>query len=334
MINTKKYWILFFFICFVQIGPIWAKQVLLFPYFDSNGENGVYLCWSFDGSQYHQVNEGKPIFVPPQWKDQNLTRDPSIVFHEGKFHMVWTSNWNGPYFGYASSTNLKDWSQPKQIQPFPLEKEQPKNVWAPEIFWDHIAGNFKIVWSSTLPSELNDGDGSEDTHGYDHRMYYIETKDFQEFSLPKLIFADLGYSVIDAQIVYDIDETKQRWIMVLKKEVAPSAGGKNIRLAFSPPRIAPQSFQSPTQPFVGAGTQIQEKQLAEGPALIYWNDEWLLYWDSYKDRHYSKASSRDLENWQDETDHLEFPVAHPRHGTPFIAKVEDVAWSLEETKKP
>ena len=112
-----------------------GEQALLFPYFNSNGENGVFLAWSEDGRTFYEVNQGKPIFTPPKWDDgQHLTRDPSIVYHDGMFHMVWTSNWSGRWLGYSSSPDLIDWSKPKQIQPFPEGHEQPKNVWPQSCF--------------------------------------------------------------------------------------------------------------------------------------------------------------------------------------------------------
>ncbi|QDU55113.1 glycoside hydrolase family 43 protein [Aeoliella mucimassa] len=311
-----------------------AENVLLFPYFDSNGENGVFLAWSSDGRTFHPVNDGRPIFTPPKWSEgQHLTRDPSIVFHDGLFHMVWTSNWDGRWFGYASSPDLKQWSEPVKIQPFADGKEQPNNVWAPELFRDPVAGDFKIVWSSTLPSELNDDDGSADTHGHDHRMYYISTSDFKSFSEPKLLFNDENYSVIDAQVAFDPQDSDDphegRWIMALKRETPVQQDGKNIRLAFSPAEISPESFTNATKPIVGASTSIQGRDMAEGPTLIHWNGEWLLYWDSYGARHYSLASSPDLVQWTDISRELSHPARHPRHGTVFAAERDAIAWPLE-----
>lgn len=333
-IRTAPFYALFLASLLTGVGA-YGDPVLLFPYFDSNGENGVFLAWSDDGREFHHVNQGKPVLTPPDWRNQNLTRDPSIVLNDGVFHMVWTSNWEGRYFGYASSTDLRTWSEPKMVQPFASSTEQPRNVWAPEIFRDPVAGDFKVVWSSTLPSELNDGDGSEDSHGNDHRMYYVSTTDFESFSQPKLIYNDDTCSTIDAHIAFDQGDADNsaddRWIMALKKEVPAEQDGKNIRLAFSPPQIGPASFGKPTPAIVGMGTNIQGKQFAEGPALVRWNGEWLLYWDSYTARHYSLATSTDLQTWTDESDQLKLPARHPRHGTVFAAERDAVGWELKST---
>ncbi|TWT36487.1 Glycosyl hydrolases family 43 [Posidoniimonas corsicana] len=310
----------------LQALPAPAEEVLLLPYFDSNGENGVFLAWSADGVSFSPVNERRPIFKPPQWRGQNLTRDPSIIWHDGRFHMVWTSHWTGRWFGYASSPDLKDWSKPQQVQPFPDGEEQPKNIWAPEIFHDHIAGDFKIVWSSTLPSELSDDDHSVDSHGHDHRMYYTATKDFRSFSPPEPITVDRDKSVIDAYVAWD--QQGERWVMVYKNEYPIADGGKNLVLAFSPPKISPRSFTSTTEPIVGPGAPIAPEAMVEGPSLVRWQDRWLLYWDSYILRHYAMASSTDLEQWQDHTRELKMPVERPRHGTVFAAERSAIGWPL------
>ncbi|MCA9240326.1 MAG: glycoside hydrolase family 43 protein [Planctomycetales bacterium] len=304
-----------------------ASQVFLFPYFDSNGENGVYLAWSADGRQFHAVNHARPIFVPPAWRGQALTRDPSIVYGAGKYHMVWTSNWGGNCLGYAWSPDLVTWSAPRRIEPFPEGAEQPKNVWAPELLVDQVAGDFKIIWSSTLPSELADQDGSEDTHGNDHRIYYLATKDFESFTEPKLAYQDENYSVIDAQVTWDADH--QQWLMALKPEVPPERDGKNIRLAVSPKEIKPESFGGTTPPVVGPGASVSGKDWAEGPSLVHHNNQWLLYWDTYGSGRYSLATSTYLKTWHDETDQLRMPTRHPRHGTVFLADPATVGWDLK-----
>ena len=84
-----------------------ANDVFLLSYFKGNGETGVYLAASDDGLTFQDLNAGRPVFTPPQWAGQNLTRDPSIVYRDGLFHMVWTSSWTGECFGAATSPDLK-----------------------------------------------------------------------------------------------------------------------------------------------------------------------------------------------------------------------------------
>jgi hypothetical protein len=122
-----------------------TPDVMLFSYFRDNGKDGVFLASSDDGSGFKALNDDKPIITPPTWQGQNLTRDPSIIYHDGVFHMVWTSNWTGRVFGYACTKNLANWSDPIQVRPFPesLPKEdQPDNVWAPELNHDPAKNDF------------------------------------------------------------------------------------------------------------------------------------------------------------------------------------------------
>ena len=78
----------------------------LFTYFRDNIVAGVYLAASKDGSRFETVNGGNSIMTPPQWKNQDLTRDPSIIYRNGLFRMVWTSHWTGKVFGYVESKYL------------------------------------------------------------------------------------------------------------------------------------------------------------------------------------------------------------------------------------
>lgn len=305
-----------------------ADEVVLFPYFLGNGESGVYLAYSNDGRTFQSLNDARPIFTPPKWPDgQHLTRDPSIVFHDGQFHMVWTSNWSGRIFGYANSPDLVTWSPPRQITPFAVslpEEDQPDNVWAPEIHFDPVQENFQIVFSSTTPREEHDGDGSADSHGFDHRPYEIRTEDFQTFTPAKVLF-DQGFSVIDAQLTRDGD----RWVMVVKRETPPP-GGKNLRLTFN--NLKQSGEWSPVgEPILGPGSQLRPQEQVEGPCLIRFGGQWLLYADAFTSHHYTLVTSPDLETWTDETDKLSFPVANPRHGTALVVDRERVGWFAESS---
>jgi len=307
--------------------PAEPDQALILTYFRRNGETGVFLATSSDGHRFTAVNNDQPVFTPPQWPGQALTRDPSIVFHKGVFHMVWTSNWNGRVFGYARSTDLVKWSEPVMVTPFPRNVppiDQPLNVWAPEIHRDPVKDDFFILFSSTTPRELKDGD-SKIAHDKDHRTYIVRTRDGKSFSSARLFF-DPGFSVIDP--VMHPDHANRRWVMVLKHELHPNDGGKNLRLAFCPPDLEqefPPTFTKLSGPILGPGSPVRPHEQVEGPSLLYRDGRWHIYCDAFTSHHYSLITSEDLVTWHDETDQLKMP-GDLRHGTVFTAPRHKIGW--------
>lgn len=312
------------------------REVTLFSYFEGNGETGVYLQASEDGFSFEAVNDGQPIFAPPtSWpEDQQLTRDPSIVYHEGTFHMVWTTNWEGRVFGYARSPDLQTWVEPTLVRPFPQDlpdAKQPKNVWAPELHYDPVDEAFFVVFSSTIPERLGEGAKGMDPSGNNHRMYVTRTEDFDSFSDAEVFF-NPGYSSIDGQLVYEEYGSPQtaddRWVMVFKHERGPENGGKTLRLVFRDPLTG--AFSDVSEPIVGPGSGLDE-HWAEGPTLLKGHDGgWNLYWDAYSTGYYGLAHSPDLKEWVDVTETLDLDVDHPRHGTFFRAPASAVAWFAGE----
>ena len=299
----------------VPAGP----QVYIFPYFTHNGETGLYLAASTDGLTFANLNDAKPVLESPPWPHANLIRDPSILQRGDTFHLVWTTGWQSPTIGYATSTDLIHWSQPRQIELWP-KPSLVKNTWAPELFFDEAAGEFLILWSSTTLEELNDADNSEDPHGYDHRIYASRTADFVTFTPPALFYApDPEHGVIDAFIATDDrntpDPADDRFVMVLKNEMDPLAGGKNLRLVFSD-RLA----DFPTTlgpPIAGAGTTIVDR-MVEGPTLLKADGQWRLYFDAPGAAlPYGLATSTDLIHWTDRSAEIHMPIDAPRHGTIF-----------------
>ena len=65
-------------------------DVLFLAFFRDNGQAGIFLAASRDGVRFDAVNNDRPVMKPAGWPGQSLTRDPSIVYHDGKFHAVWT----------------------------------------------------------------------------------------------------------------------------------------------------------------------------------------------------------------------------------------------------
>lgn len=314
-------------------------EVLLFTYFRDNGQHGVNLATSVDGVNFVPLNDDKPIFTPPKWKGQNLTRDASILYRDGVFHMVWTSGWSGRIFGYSCSRDLKNWSDPRQVKPFPETlpaDDQPDNVWAPELHWDPMKRDFFILFASTTPRERNDGDNSNNNgksgSKYDNRMYITRTKDFSNYSDAKLFF-DRDFACIDA--VMRIDEAKKRWVMVIKcsrDETLKIMPGRNLWLTFTGLDMDHIDFSPLQGPIAGNHSKMfsnpePRKSMAEGPTLLRFKDKWLLGWDEPAGNGIQLATSTDLQEW---THVREAKFPHKAlHGTLFLAPRSVVAWMIK-----
>lgn len=297
------------------------KDVFLLPYFLGNGETGIYFAVSEDGLKFEWLNDGRVVMPSPKWGNESLTRDPSIIYHNGRFHMIWTTSWNSRTIGYASSKDLRQWSDPVRVNIWG-DRTDVRNSWAPELHYDEDKQEYFSIWSSTTLKELNDGDGTTDPHGYDHRTYISRTKDFTSWSQPELFFAPTPeHGVIDPYIARDdrgtADKTDDRWVMVIKHEMAEKDGGKNLRLTFA------RSMQGPFDPklgppIVGAGTSIVNR-MGEGPSLFKRHGVWFLYWDAPGSQFsYCLATSRDLKTWTNRSAEMSLPAKQMRHGTVLV----------------
>jgi hypothetical protein len=109
-----------------------TKELFLLPYFLGNGETGVYFAYSNDGLKFDWLNDGNVVVPAQPWGDESLTRDPSIIYHDGTFHMIWTTSWNSRSIGYASSKDLVRWSTPAKIDIWG-DFTDVRNTWAPEL---------------------------------------------------------------------------------------------------------------------------------------------------------------------------------------------------------
>lgn len=282
------------------------KDVYLFSYFKGNGEDGLHLAYSYDGLKWKALNNDQS-FLKPQVGNDKLMRDPCIISDpDGVFRMVWTISWNEKGIGYASSKDLLHWSEQKYI---PVMEHEPnaKNCWAPEIFYDNKKEQFLIFWATTIPGRFPKTDDQDNRgvkgRGYNHRIYYVTTTDFNTFSETK-IFYDKGFNVIDATII----KAGSEYIMFLKDETnKPFTPQKNLRIAKSTSAEGP--YGEPSQPITG-------DYWAEGPTVIKIGSNWHLYFDKYILKKYGLLVSSDLINWAEKSDQLEYP-AGMRHGTVF-----------------
>lgn len=290
------------------------EDVYLFSYFMNNGEDGLHLAYSEDGSTWTPLQENQSFLTPTAGKDK-LMRDPCIIKGgDGQFHMVWTVSWNEQGIGYAHSADLINWSEQQYI---PVMEHEPdaRNCWAPELYYDKEEQLYLIYWATTIPGRFPETDSTGD-NGYNHRMYYTTTKDFKSFSETKLLY-DHGFNVIDATIHKQQDE----YIMFLKNEIRYPEPEKNLRIAKSQNLLGP--YTEASDPITPAGVWV------EGPTATQSHKGWVVYFDRYIEKRMGAIFSADLEHWKDITDDMNFPEG-TRHGTVFKASRTILEGLLEQ----
>jgi hypothetical protein len=272
-------------------------NVYLFTYFKGNGEDGLHLAYSRDGLTFTSLNNDKS-FLTPVVGVSKLMRDPCLIqTDDGTFHLVWTAGWTERGIGYASSRDLINWSEQKYLMV--MEKEPTaRNCWAPEIFYDKKNKQFLIFWATTIPGRFPDSEKAGDT-GYNHRIYYVTTKDLSTITETKL-FYDKGFNVIDATII----NAGKNYVMFVKDETRNPAQ-KNIRVTTSQSLYGP--YSEPSEPITG-------KYWAEGPTSVKIKDTWYVYFDKYTEKKMGAVRSKDLVNWEDVSEKVTFPDG-VRHGT-------------------
>ncbi|HEY5913245.1 MAG TPA: glycoside hydrolase family 43 protein [Verrucomicrobiae bacterium] len=276
-----------------------AGEYFLFTSFRGNGEDGLRLAVSTNGYRWRAL-KGDRSFLKPEVGGK-LMRDPCLAEGpDGVFRLVWTTGWTaeeGKVFGYASSKDLVAWSEQRAI---PVMENEPgaRNIWAPELFYDEAQNRWLIFWSSTIPGKFPGTDQTGDD-GYNHRVYYTSTKDFERFS-PSVLFFDPGFNVIDATLLC----AENRFYLFFKDERKQPLK-KNLRYAVADQAAGP--YGPPSEPFTG--------DWVEGPSAIKIKDEYLVYFDHYaQPNFYGAVRSKDLRHWEDCSKEMSFPNGH-RHGT-------------------
>jgi hypothetical protein len=315
----KNKLISFFFLLSLFSFSIHAKQVYLFSYFINNSEDGLHLAYSYDGLKWTTLNNGMAVLKPTVGNDK-LIRDPSICQSpNGTFHMVWTSSWHDRIIGYASSDDLIHWSEQQAL---PVMKDEPeaKNCWAPELFYDAKQQLYYIFWATTIPGRHSHVNTSENEKQWNHRIYYVTTRDFKTYAETKMFF-NPDFSVIDASIVYD--KAFHNYLMVVKNENS-NPPEKNLRITTTDSLI--KGFP------VEVSAPITGNYWAEGPAPLLVGKYMYVYFDKYRDHHYGAVRSIDRKHWEDVSDQISFPSG-TRHGTAFTVSQKYLKALLKYYKK-
>lgn len=275
------------------------NEVFLFSYFKNNGEDGLHLAYSTDGLKWEALNDDKSFLTPVLSKDK-LMRDPCIIKGpDERFHMVWTVSWEEKGIGYANSSDLINWSEQKFIPVMEHEKAT-KNSWAPELFYDSEKEQYLIFWASTVSDKFLETENQAEDN-WNHRIYYTTTKDFKEFTDTK-IFVEPGFNVIDATISQD----GSTYFMIIKDETLLPEAKKSLHVLTS---------QDPYD-WSGSISDAISWSWVEGPTVTKIGDDWIVYFDQYKEQRFGAIKSKNLKNWEDISNELVFPEGI-RHGTVF-----------------
>lgn len=296
------------------------REVYLFTGHREPALDGLHLLYSYDGyrwdslqgswlepmignkaPEYHNFISGKP--EKTKFAPQSMMRDPSIVQGpDGTFHLVWTLAWAGERaFGHASSKDLIHWGEQRAIPV--MEDEPTNNVWAPEIFYDETKGEYLIAWSSSiLPEHYTEAD-KLGTNGC-HRLYYTTTKDFETFA-PKKPFYDPGFNSIDGFL---LKRGEGDYVLIVKDNRKPGYSDLFCVTAERPegPYGEPSEKFAPTY--------------SEGACAVQVGDEWLIYFDVYRQARFGAVSTKDFKTFTPIDDLISLPAGH-KHGT--IIKVKE-----------
>jgi len=280
-----------------------GKQGYLFSSFHDE-DYGLLLAYSEDLYHWKQIpgSHLKPKVGDKIMRDPFISRGP-----DGIYHMVWTTGWARRDIGYANTKDLILWGE-QRLLPLMKSKPKTKNCWAPKIFYDPQRRHWQIVWSSWV----DDGTFGEPNLPHtskNHRIWYVTTKDFEAFSHPELLF-DPGYSCIDAYLL----PAGHEYLLFFKDERYNDSqvftpAHQNIRMARGKSRYGP--FGDISEPITGKGPG---KWHNEGPCSLKLGDTYYVFYDHHSGEEYFGAvKSKDLQNWQDVSNQMNFPEGF-KHG--------------------
>lgn len=165
----------------------------------------VYFSVSKDGFNFEKINDGKPILTCT--KGEGGCRDIEIVrLKNNSFVIIATDlcivkrmdengNINWKEVNSTGSKCLSVWRSDDLVHFSDQElvymgRDDFGCLWAPEVFYDEINDEYLVHWGSTIKED-----------GFTHMSIYCSTtKDFREFSEPKLFFTK-DNEILDSHIV-------------------------------------------------------------------------------------------------------------------------------------
>ena len=236
----------------------------------------VYFGLSRDGFHWQAVNGGQPVLWC--YYGSRGARDFAVCHcrHTGKYVIAATDlslsygmrgefqhSWEAVgsrgsrSLSFWESDDLLHWSEQRLAS---IGLEEFGCMWAPDITYDRAQDDYVLHWSSSTRED-----------GYSRKaIYYSRTRDFHAFTLPQLLYASEGGTVIDSAMA----EQDGMYHLFVKSEGNPS-------------RVIMLRAPSVTGPFerVHAFDECMAgcaEGLYEAPALVRLDDgRWCLFLDYY-----------------------------------------------------
>ena len=224
------------------------------------------------------------------------------------------------YMEIWESTDLVHWSDQRHVK---VSSDFAGNTWAPEAVWDPEQDAYLVHWSSTLY------DNAEHEGESYNRIMYATTRDFREFSEPR-VWIDRGWQTIDTTVIQH-EGVYYRFLKDERSRGGDAPYGKSI---FSETSTSLTGAEwKPLAEGIGLGTIIQ----GEGPLVYKSNieEKWYLWIDEFtSERRYVPFETTDLAGgeWIASKDHR-LPK-DPCHGVVLPVTTEEyerlsAAWKAE-----
>ena len=308
-----------------------------FSYFTGNSRDGerIYFAASEGNNalRWRELQGGRPVLSST--KGTTGLRDPFMIRSpEGDtFYLIATdlsigsgTSWGDAvrvgsrYLEIWESHDLVNWSPQRHVLVSP---PTAGNTWAPEAFYDDEIGAYVVFWASSLYAE-NDARHTGSTY---HRMLYVTTRDFVNFSPPQ-VWQDAGTSRIDTTVTRD--ESSGVYYRFTKDEGARATGCTDIIQERSTSLRGPMSDWTILATCIGrnAGTSA-----VEGPSIFKANPgdvngggKYYLFIDEYGGRGYVPLESADIASGKWKLSSSWSLPKSPRHGTVIPVTAEELSF--------
>lgn len=264
--------------------PHSAYLLVHFSHETADGEQ-IRFAVSEDGFRWTDLNGSRPV-IRSDVGEKGL-RDPSIIRLPDRFVILATDlridngkGWDvAMHRGSTSlvvfeSTDLVHWSKPRLVD---VAGAIPGAgcAWAPEAILDDKTGDYFVYWTT-----ISDIDGINKP-----RIFYSRTKDFREFTPPRLYIDRPGKTgLIDTQIV-KVDEPASPY------RYYRASGDGQITFEGSQELLGPWTVLGDLRAVGLTGKDV------EGPILfkLQQTGQWALWVDQYASaRGYLALATRDL----------------------------------------